>query len=233
MFRTAIRARNNFTTTSLVNMTSAAGFYTKEKPLVTITGFEGFLGSHTGLEFLKNGSFRVRGTIRKSTDMEKLAPIKAAYGEHWDSLELVQAELLEEGSMEKAIQGSTYVAHLASPFLLGNKTLDELVQPAVDGTSAVMKACHAAAIKRCVITSSIASVRWMAKADTPKDEVYDESCWSNPNREGGMGDYAMSKILAERLAWDYQASNGYPFELVTICPTLMMGPGIVEPNSVS
>ena len=135
--------------------------------------------------------------------------------------------------MAKAIEGSTYVAHLASPYYLDNKTREELIAPALDGTTNVMKACSAASIKRCVLTSSFASIRWTAKEDAPKDEVYSESHWSNPDRPEGMGDYAVSKTLAEKAAWDYQAKHGNPFELVSINPVFMLGPALADPNVVS
>ena len=48
-----------------------------------------------------------------------------------------------------------------------------------------------------------------------------------------MGDYAVSKTLAEKAAWDYHASNNKPFDLVAINPTLILGPGIGNPNVVS
>ena len=35
-----------------------------EKPLVTITGISGYIGSHVALLFLKDGGYRVRGTVR-------------------------------------------------------------------------------------------------------------------------------------------------------------------------
>ena len=34
------------------------------KPLVLITGVTGFLGSHVCMEFVKQGTFRVRGSVR-------------------------------------------------------------------------------------------------------------------------------------------------------------------------
>ena len=39
-----------------------------EKPLVTITGVTGYLGSMTALDFLKDGSYRVRGTVRSTSN---------------------------------------------------------------------------------------------------------------------------------------------------------------------
>ena len=69
------------------------------KPLVTITGITGFLGAHVCLLFLKDGSYRVRGTVRSKTNTSKIDPIKKAYGELFDQLELVEADLLNDASM--------------------------------------------------------------------------------------------------------------------------------------
>jgi len=49
--------------------------------------------------------------------------------------------LCDEKSMIKAMEGSTYIVHTASPFPI-EKPKDEfvLIKPAVEGTLAVMKA---------------------------------------------------------------------------------------------
>ena len=61
-----------------------------EKPLVTITGISGFVGSHTALLFLPDGGYRVRGTVRDPENQSKVAPIRQAYGEElFGQLELV------------------------------------------------------------------------------------------------------------------------------------------------
>ena len=73
----------------------------------------------------------------------------------------------------------------------------------INGTLRVMKACTANSVKRCVMTSSFGAVRWTAKEDTPKDNVYDEESWSEPNEHENMSDFAISKTLAEETAWDY------------------------------
>ena len=55
-------------------------------------------------------------------------------------MELVEADLLDEASIMTACEGATYVVHTASPFLPHLKE-EELVKPAVEGTTAVLKAC--------------------------------------------------------------------------------------------
>ena len=119
-------------------------------------------------------------------------------------MELVEADLLDEASIINACAGATYVIHTASPFHFSQKTKEELIKPAVEGTTAVMKACKQHGVKRVVITSSVAAVASVAPEDAPKDgALFDESYWTNPGRPGGVSAYFESKTLAEKAAWDF------------------------------
>ena len=91
--------------------------------------------------FLEDGGFRVRGTVRDKNNEAKVAPIREAFGDLFAELELVEADLLDEASLVNAIQGSTYVVHLASPFFSSDNE-EELIPPAVNGTTAVIKGCQ-------------------------------------------------------------------------------------------
>ena len=204
------------------------------RPIVTLTGVTGYLGSQVCLLYLKDGGFRVRGTVRDKSNEAKLAPLREAFGALFSELELVEANLDNEQSMIDAIRGSTYVVHMASPFFMkGNE--ETLVAPAVNGTLAAMKACQAAGVKRCVVTSSVASVMFMAEADRPADNVFNESHWSNPDRPEGFHPYLKSKTLAEKTAWDFQKAlpEAERFEIVTICPGFIMGPPLKKESSTS
>lgn len=83
------------------------------------------------------------GTVRDISNEAKLAPLKKAFGDLYDKMTLKAANLDNEESMLKAIEGATYVIHTASPFpMLMPKNAYELIDPAVSGTKAVLKACH-------------------------------------------------------------------------------------------
>ena len=129
-------------------------------------------------------------------------------------------------SLMSALAGSTYVVHLASPFFMSTDR-DALVTPAVNGTNAVMKACQAAKVKRCVLTSSCVSVVYCAEGDRPIDNIFNESNWSDPDATPcNSNAYFESKTLAEKAAWDFvsQLPENEKFELATICPSFIMGP---------
>lgn len=194
------------------------------KPIVVITGISGFVGSQVCKAFLEDGSFHVKGTVRDKNNKNRIAPIEKGLGELFNQLELVNADLLNSESLDKAIEGCDFVVHTASPFPVESpKNEDELIKPAVEGTMAVIRAVHKHKVKRVVVTSSIASI--MFGYGSNMKEVYDENDWSNVP---GCKAYPKSKTLAEKAAWDYL--NSLPeeekFELVTINPGLVFGPNL-------
>ena len=204
-----------------------------QKPLVTLTGITGYLGAWTCLKFLEDGGFRVRGTVRDKTNEAKLAPIREAFGAHFENLELVEADLENEQSLMDAVAGSTYMVHMASPFFFAGGP-EKIITPAVNGTISAMRACKAAGVRRVVITSSCAALQFPLEEDKPADRTYDETMWTNPERPG-LNDYFKSKFLAEKAAWDFQAAlpEAEKFEVSTICPAFIMGPPLRKEDSTS
>lgn len=129
-----------------------------ESPLVVITGVSGYLGSQVTFAFLKDGGFRVRGTVRDTKNEKKIEPLKKAFGDLFANLELVEADLLNDESLENAIEGADYVVHTASPFVMGKQKEEFFIKPAVEGTLSVCRAAHKNRVKRIVITSSCAAI---------------------------------------------------------------------------
>lgn len=132
----------------------------------------------------------------------------------------------------------------------------DVLDPAIKGTLHVMKAClqSASTVKRIVLTSSSAAV-----SINPKrlpHEIVDDDCWtddefcrqtqvskvthSQPIREqpGARSFtapvsaclqqwYPLSKVLAEKAAWQFVKEHN--LDLVTICPTVVIGP-LLQPE---
>ena len=96
-----------------------------------------------------------------------------------------------------------------------------VVRPAVEGTKSIMVASQKHKVKRVVYTSSISSMYDFR--ETPN--VINESHWSDPTIPS-ITAYNLSKILAEKAAWDFIASikeGDYKPELVTILPGFTVG----------
>ena len=200
-----------------------------EKPLVTITGVTGFLGSMTAKVYLEDGSYRIRGTVRDVNNASKIDPLKQTLGEElFNQMELVEADLLNAESMANAIVGSTFVVHTASPFVLQNPPdADTLIRPAVEGTTAVLNACKTNNVQKLVITSSIAAIRDQLPANWPADNTFDETFWSDTSPENTkITHYNKSKTLAEKAAWDFREAlpEAERFDIITLNPALIIGP---------
>ncbi|KAI3931112.1 hypothetical protein MKW92_026548 [Papaver armeniacum] len=191
-----------------------------EKQRVCVTGSGGFLASWV-VKFLLSKGYIVHGTVRDPSD-EKYAHLrnleKAA-----ENLQLFKADLLDHKSLCAAIAGCTGVFHVASPVPSGSVPNPEveLIEPALDGTCNVLKACTEAKIKRVVVVSSVAAV--MMIPNWPKGQPMDESCWSDKEFcKKNEHFYCLSKTEAESKAWEYAKKNG--LDMVTVCPSIIIGP---------
>ena len=59
----------------------------------------------------------MRGTCRNKDDAGTISKLKEAFGEAaFKRLELRNADLMNAESLMEALEGSTYVMHVASPF---------------------------------------------------------------------------------------------------------------------
>ncbi|KAH9119314.1 hypothetical protein LEN26_011726 [Aphanomyces euteiches] len=183
--------------------------------VVCVTGGSGFIGAYCVKMLLERG-YRVHTTVRDPTNAKKVVHLKALEGAI-DRLTIFQAELLEEGSFSRAIQGCSVVLHTASPVDLKSDQRDELVEPAVRGTLNVLTSA--------LLTSSTAAVGGHC-GTKPPGHVFTEADWSNLElMETNRMWYSVSKTLAERAAWKFMDSLAdSPFDLVTICPAWVHGP---------
>lgn len=198
---------------------------------VLVTGASGFIAGHIVVLLMKRG-YRVRGTVRNPNDEKLKQHFKKLVPDYkYDSIELVEGDLLKESGWDIAVQDCDYVIHAASPFL-AESVKDEqiLIKPAVQGTLSVMKAVAATKgkIKRVVLTSSFASIGYGYEKQKSSEKSklgykFSEADWSDIDHCSG---YIKSKVLAEKAAWDYLATlpAEEKFELTAINPTLVQGP---------
>uniref|UniRef100_A0A061R5M2 Flavanone 4-reductase n=1 Tax=Tetraselmis sp. GSL018 TaxID=582737 RepID=A0A061R5M2_9CHLO len=189
---------------------------------VLITGATGFIALEIAYQLLKQGKYKVKGTVRNLGNKQRNQPlIDLVPDAKLGPPELVAADLLSPVGWEEAVKDVDYVLHTASPFYQSSKEA-ELVEPAVQGTLNVLRACSAegSKVKRVIVTSSCASVAYGHKDFSP-DHVYTEADWTNPDN---VEAYTKSKTLAEKAAWDFVKTNpGHKFELSTVNPSLVLG----------
>ena len=183
--------------------------------LVLVTGGSGHVGSHVIKQLLDEG-FRVRTTVRSPGRADE---VRAMMGPHAGRLEFAQADLNDDVGWAHAVDGCTYVVHVASPFPPAQPDdPDELIVPARDGALRVLRAARDAGVKRTVLTSSFAAVGYSRK---PGDD-YDETDWTDPADDNTP--YVRSKAIAERAAWDFVGAESGGLELAVINPSGIFGP---------
>lgn len=192
-----------------------------DKFKVLVTGITGYVGSHLTWQLLERG-YTVRGTVR-NLESDKVLFLKSTnfHPSSPSRLELFEADLLTEAAWRDAMTDVRFVFHVASPFPLHPpKYEEELVVPAVQGTTHVIQAAIASgSVERIIVTSSCAAV-----TDGHPCQVYDsnrvftEEDWSIVEN---CQAYAKSKTLAEKVAWELTEGK---IDCVTLCPGLCIGP---------
>ena len=79
--------------------------------------------------------------MRDVNNAKKLEPLKTAFGDLYDQIEFVNADLLDAESILQAVKGSDFVVHTASPVVLKNPADHmDVIRPAVNGVVSVLKA---------------------------------------------------------------------------------------------
>nr|WET52734.1 oxidoreductase 6 [Callicarpa americana] len=188
--------------------------------IVCVTGAGGYVASWL-IKLLLSEGYNVHGTVRNPGD-DKNAHLRNLENAA-EKLKIFKADLLDFNSILAAVKGCHGVFHVASPVppsSVPNPEV-ELVEPALKGTLNVLKACSEAKVGRVVIVSSAAAIGM--NPNWPKDQVIDETCWSDREYcRTNNNWYCFSKTVAEAEAWQYAKKSG--LDIVTVCPSLVLGP---------
>lgn len=149
--------------------------------------------------------------------------LRKGFGDYFDQIEFVSADLQDQEAIKKAVEDVTYVLHIASPYPMASpkNAEKEVIQPAIDGNKHILNACVGSDVQKVILTSSALTVQdfW----ENPK-KVSDHRTIVKENKK--MIPYYKSKIRAERYAFEFMdnlKSAERTFELVTIHPGVITG----------
>lgn len=209
----------------------------KSNSTVLVTGSSGFIGAHCVDKLLKSG-YNVRAAVRSE---EKFNQLALCFDEEARSRLNASyiTDIRDQKDVEKSVKGCDAILHVASPFSYSVKDFEtELLNPAVEGTQAVMNAAaKEPKVSRVVITSSFAAIYDASKGMQP-GVVLTEDNWSPLTWEDGVNTdqaavaYRASKVLAEKEAWKFIEESSPNFDLVALCPTMVFGP-LMNPKVAS
>ena len=177
---------------------------------VFVTGATGFVGSHVARELATRGA-DLRLLVRRTSN---LANIEGLPGE------TVTGDLLEPESLRSAVRGCDAVMHVAADYRLWVRDPDAMYRANVEGTRALLRIAGEEGIRRCVYTSSVATMGFRSDGT-----IVDEN--TPVSLVDMVGHYKRSKFLAEQIAIE-AARAGQP--VVILNPTTPIGPGDLKPT---
>lgn len=197
-----------------------------EMPVV-VTGGSGYIASWIVKYLLEDGK-KVKTTIRSLKDTSKIQHLLDLKEKFKDNLTLFEADLMLDGSFDKAIEGAELVIHTASPFFVAGvkDAKKQLIDPALQGTRNVLESCNRiSTVKRVVLTSSVAAIHGdNIDSLLVPNQTFTEDHW-NTTSSLTHQPYAYSKTLAEKEAWEIQKKQSR-WDLVVINPSFVMGPSV-------
>lgn len=199
-----------------------------------VTGGSGYVAGHL-VNLLLSEGHRVHATVRSLAGSEKLVGLSALLTRHPGHLKLFEADLLREGSFDKAMQGCDVVYHVASPFFLPEQIKDperDLLMPALSGTRNVLGAANRTdTVERVVLTSTIGAIFGDYSDVLQMDDCVLSEKYFNTSSSLERNPYHYSKVVAEREAWSICGQQSR-WTMVAINPGLIMGPAFT-PSSDS
>jgi dihydroflavonol-4-reductase len=176
-----------------------------------VTGATGFLGSAVLRQLLDEGT-RVRALARPGSDCRNLEGL---------DVEIVEGDLRDQGSLERALRGCYALFHVAADYRLWAPRPQELYDSNVTGTRQIMLAAGEAGVERIVYTSSVA-VLGLNSDGTPADED------TRVSINDMIGHYKRSKFLAEELIRKLVREQRLP--VVIVNPSTPVGPRDIKPT---
>ena len=190
--------------------------------VVVVTGASGFIGSHIVANLLNRGR-EVRATVRDATDPGRVDHLRRLPIGEGGSIEIVEMDLLEAESVNRAISGCREVIHTAAVVVLKAKNPQEkIVDPSVIGTRNVLNAIDSAGTVECLVhTSSTAAIRPQKWED---GQILTTETWADDSNIDN-NPYGLAKFSSERLVreWHESRSGGGP-KMATINPCVVLGP---------
>jgi dihydroflavonol-4-reductase len=174
---------------------------------VLVTGATGFLGAHLCRELVRRGEGPLRA-MQSGPPPAWLTDL---------GVEVVRGSVTEPGDVASALAGVERIYHLAGMVSLRPADAHRMYQVHVDGTRVLCAAAAAAGVRRMVMASTSGTVAVSRRPDAGLDESSPA-----PLDLVARWPYYASKVYQEEAA---RRACGDRVELVTLNPSLLLGPG--------
>ena len=178
---------------------------------VAITGASGFLGSHCVAKAVNKGH-SVRILVRNT---DKAHNALKMHGIKKDLVEIIYADLEDEDSLDRGLDGVDALLHTAAIFSLSPLDAKSMLNINPSSTKALLSAAVKHELKQTVYVSTMGVFAPISGGDINE----------NTETSTGLGPYTKSKINSEKIARQFQ-KDGVPVNIVY--PGGIFGP--IDPN---
>ena len=176
-----------------------------------ITGANGFVGAAVARNLIK-ADHVLRALVRPGSNRSNLAGLP---------IEIVEGDLQDRTSLERAVKGCAAVFHVAADYRLWVPDPENMYQTNVTGTQDLCLVAADAGVEKIVYTSSVATLGLNANG-SPADEDTPVSL------DDMIGPYKRSKYLAEEAVQRLIAEQKLPAVIVN--PSAPLGPRDIKPT---
>ena len=192
--------------------------------MILVTGGTGLLGSHLLYELVSSGK-SVRAIRRRPGREEMVRKVFGYYPGDADELisriEWFDADLLDFGAMEDALDGVKEVFHAGAVVSFYPKDHPAMLKVNIEGTANLVNLSLAKGVEKFCYVSSVAT---LGRAEN--NGLTDEETWWVPSKKNSV--YSKSKYGAEREVWRGMEEG---LHAVIVNPSVIVGPGYWEENS--
>ena len=201
---------------------------------VAVTGAAGYIGSHLVKNLVEHG-YTVRACVRDKTRVDKTAHLEAMNEGTAGTIEIVEADMLVDGSYDDVFAGCCAVFHVAADIgtdsSYGEIDPERMYTGLFEATQNVLDSIEkAGTVERLVYTSSCAAVMGPA----PPGHEFTEADWAGAGPYETLEEkwkgawtieknaYAVGKVECEKMTYRWGDEKGV--EVITSCPNHVIGP---------
>ena len=191
--------------------------------MILVTGGTGLVGAHLLIHLAEKGE-QVRAIYRTQENIQKTKSLFALYKKDslFESVQWIQADIIDIPSLEKAFEGITHVYHCAAIISFDPKDENLVRKTNIEGTANIVNFCLTNNIQKLCHVSSIAALGDLAAHESV---ITEETEW---NPEKLHSDYAISKYGAEMEIWRGQQEG---LNVIIVNPGVIIGPGFWDQGS--
>ncbi|NCP89793.1 MAG: NAD-dependent epimerase/dehydratase family protein, partial [Flavobacteriales bacterium] len=187
--------------------------------MILVTGGTGLVGSHLLYKLASEGE-KVRAIYRNERKLSNIKNVFSCYTADYmplyDSIEWLQADILDIPSLTRAFNNIAYVYHCAAFVSFEPDKYHLLRKTNIEGTANMVNLCIAHHVKKLCYVSSIAT---LGNPENLK-EITEETEW---NAEANNTIYAITKYGAEIEVWRGSQEG---LSVVIVNPGVILGAGI-------